>query len=42
MAAEGKIKIFGKVVSSERLGLGQHVICTKLKVSSEFLVIKNH
>lgn len=36
MAAEAKINIFRKVVSSEHLGLGQRVMCTKLRLSSEF------
>lgn len=36
MAAETKINIFRKVVSSEPLGLGQQVMGTKLRVSSEF------
>lgn len=36
MAAEAKIRILRKVVSSEHLGLGQHVMCTKLWMSFEF------
>lgn len=35
-AAEAKIGILRKVVSSEHLGLGQHITCTKLRVSFEF------
>lgn len=36
MAAEAKVRTLRKVVNSEHLGLGQHVMCTKLRVSSEF------